>query len=168
MKNKLSLEEIEEINDEIYDLCRDGSLESAEELNDLLEKSPVIIDVMFDKGRVFGVAMAWGYAEVLQVLINYYKKTQISGEPYLMSYKYARSKLLNVLDVAKDGCEDDLSEEVESVLSSVSSESSSRGSVKRYQEVAEEKVQDAGAVSWSEEKSPSLQEMKARMKLTLV
>ncbi|MCC2646544.1 MAG: hypothetical protein K0R02_609 [Rickettsiaceae bacterium] len=80
--------------------CQGNSVKS---LKTLLKQSPEVIDVTIDDGGLFGLAIAHDYPEVLKVLVDYYEKTQMQGDPHSIEYIYARKKLHDIFQETVNG-----------------------------------------------------------------
>jgi len=62
-------------------------------------------EITFESYQEFlGIAMAHGRVEMLKILLDHYEKTKLQDDLESISYKYARSKLLTILQEEYDSC----------------------------------------------------------------
>ena len=110
MKNKKILEDV-------YDYCRWNDNENIE---NILNSSSELIDILNDNGLFFRLAISYNNIEVLNTLLQYYEKTQLQGDTNALGYKVAKHKLQQVLQDAVSSF--DVSEEAQQLLNNYLSE----------------------------------------------
>jgi hypothetical protein len=73
------------------------------------------IKMSYDNYQEFlGISIAHGRVEVLKILLDHYEKTKLQDDPESIPYKYARSKLLTILQEEYDSCF--VNEEIQKIL----------------------------------------------------
>jgi len=105
MKNEKALEDL-------YDYCRWNDNES---VKDILEQSSEAIDILDDKGLFFRLAISANNIKMLNVLLDYYVKTQYhSNSENQYAIPFAKHKLQMILQEAVNKF--DVSKEMQEIL----------------------------------------------------
>ena len=78
----------------------------------LLEDNPNL-DLTEYEGRCFHCTLLNGNAKMLKLLLKYYKNTSLQGDYDSISYKYAKYKLMKILQEEYDSYNPNMSEKLE-------------------------------------------------------
>jgi hypothetical protein len=125
----------------LHNYCRWN--EPKEVKKQLLEFSEGI-DLTNEDGELFHLAIAHDYPEVLRVLVDYYEKNQMQGDPNSLQYKYAKRKLHDIFQEAVKGHGIN-SDEIREILA-------------KYNVYGDNFTYDFGEVSDSEEREKAIDE----------
>lgn len=99
MKNKTTNLDLSlsEKKDFLYDYCR---MNKPELLAKILESSTEVMSITFEDGILFNIAISNKLYNVLNILLDYYKTTQLQSDTETIEYKLAQHKLTNILQEA--------------------------------------------------------------------
>lgn len=96
-------------NKSLYNFCGWNDTKRAQELLDLFDD----IDILYENGVFFDLAISKGNVEICKSLLNYFENKQFPTKN--TEYQEAREKLVEILENATDSIE--LSPEIKEVLS---------------------------------------------------
>ncbi len=101
----------EKIYSALYDYCR---WDQPESVTRALEDSPIDIDVTYNNGIFFRLAISAGSTEILSALLQYFEKTRLHDDCNTSKYLLAKFQLRNILKSIID--EFDVSNEIRDLL----------------------------------------------------
>lgn len=76
-----------------------------EKTTELLEQYPNEIDLTYNEGRMFRLAISGESSELVNILLSFYKETQLKGDIESVEYKKANYMLRNILQEAEESFE---------------------------------------------------------------
>ena len=83
-------------------------------VKELLEEYPDKIDIAFNEGLLFRIAINRESLDLLNILLDFYKTTKLSGDPETIEYKLAYYQLKSMLQDAADA--HDVPPEIQKVI----------------------------------------------------
>jgi hypothetical protein len=95
----------------LSDYCR---WNQPDKVKKLLEDSGKDIDITYDDGNFFRLAISKSSTEILNTLLNHFETTKLTGDKESISYKAAHYKLREILEKIVD--EVDISPEIQKIL----------------------------------------------------
>jgi hypothetical protein len=116
--------------DFLYDYCR---MNLPQQLQEVLESNSESIDITFEDGVLFQIAIAQDMQEILHVLLGYYERTKLQDDQETFEYKSSKHKLLIILQDAVDSC--NTSKEIQEILNSYIGDTSDSDSDKWLEDI---------------------------------
>jgi hypothetical protein len=118
--------------DFLYDYCR---MNLPKQLKEFLGNNSKSIDITFEDGVLFQVAIAQDMKEILHVLLEYYERTKLQDDQETFEYKSSKHKLLIILQDAVDSCNP--SKEIQEILNSYIGDTSDSDSDKWLEDITD-------------------------------
>ena len=93
--------------------CQNNNLKL---VRNLLTHNHEIVNILYDEGRFFKIAIQYNFPEVLKILLSYYEDKILDGDPTSNDYLHKKHSLREAIENALDLVDNEVSSEIQEVI----------------------------------------------------